>query len=158
MKRPLIKSTLIVVLGIALAATGCTVKKTEDVRIKLCKEVTARLLDSMKPITFKEQKSEIRNIGDAAVRLYFTITRNGYENRIVTSACFYEHDTHEPGSIEHVDLLAAYATIPYSMTIQGKEVPKEILQQAVTAEQVEPFYEFAEGLRQHLDTIPERIK
>ena len=149
---------LIAIITIILVTTGCTAKKTEDVRFKLCKEVTARLLDSMKPVTFKSQQSEIRNIGDAAIRLSFTINRKGYENKLVTSACFFDYEINEQTVIDHVDPLSAYSTLPYKMTIQGQEVPQEILSQAVTAEQIEPVFEYLERVRQAMDNIPDRIK
>lgn len=156
LNRPL--TTAMLVMATSLTLGGCSAQKSEDVRFKLCKEVTTRLMDSMKPVTFKSQSSEIRSAGDAAIRLNFTINRKGHENKLVNSACYFEYQIVEQTVIDHVDPLAAYSTLPYKMTIQGKEVPQDILNQAVSAEQIEPFVEFAEQVRREIEKLPERIK
>jgi hypothetical protein len=140
---------LVVVLALA---TGCA-KKTEDVRIKLCRNVTERLLESMKPIEWKSQDAGVRREGDAAIRLAFTISRADYENRVVTSACFFKHDLVEESAVDHVDPLAAFATLPYAMTIEGEHVPEELLRKAVKDEQVEPFVEFFDKVQKDIESL-----
>ena len=137
---------------IAVATAGCS-GKTEDVRFKLCKEVTERILDSMRPITWQGQASEIRGAGDAVTRLSFTVGSEGYEGRTVTSACFYRHNTNEESALEHADPLAAFSTLPYRMTINGKTVPDDLLKQSVSAEQLEPFVEFIEQVKSEIGKL-----
>jgi len=128
--------------GVALALlAGCS-GKTEDVRIKLCRNLTERLLESVSPITWKSQHAEIRQQGDAMVRLELGISKDGYENRVVVSACFFDPDQLEESVVEHVDPLSAFATIPYAMTVEGAPVPEQILHSLVHDAQWEPVADF----------------
>jgi len=130
-----------------LVAAGCT-GKTEDVRIKLCREVTARLLDSMQPLEWKSQSAGPRREGDAAVRLGLTVGGGENANRLVTSACFFKKTVNEESALDHADPMAAFATVPYAMTIDDTPVPAELMHRAVTDEQIEGFREFFDRLRQ----------
>ena len=145
------KITAALAVSGTLLLTSCTGGKTEDVRIKLCKEVTERILVSLKPVVFSGSHTSFRKIGDAAVILDFTINKKGYENRTVHSSCFFEHNTPEENVIDHVDRLAAFSTLPYAMTINGKAVPKEVLMKAVSAEQLEPVIEFVEQMKREIE-------
>lgn len=142
----------VILIAAILAMAGCSGKR-DDVRVTFCKEVTERILDSMKPIKWREQTTEFRKIGDAAIRLGFNVTKEGYEDRLVTSACFYEHVEPEATVLDHVDPLSSYATIPYAMTVQGKAVPKEILNQVVSAEQWEPVQEFIDQVQAEIQKL-----
>lgn len=141
-------------LAIATVVTGGCSGKTEDVRFKLCKEVTERILESMRPIAWQEQTSQIRNVGDAVTRLSFTVGSEGYEGRPATAACFFRHDLPEESALDHANPLAAYSTLPYKMTINGKNVPDDILKQSVRAEQLEPFIEFTEQVKKEIGKLP----
>lgn len=142
--RPLVLlSTLAAML---FSLSGCT--KTDDVRLVLCKEVTERLLDSMRPIEWQGNSHRIVRPEYAVIHLDFFINKADWEGRTVTSECYFEYDTIEENVITHVDELSAYSTLPYRMTIQGKEVPKLIMQQAVSQEQIE-------GLNAFMDKVVE---
>lgn len=152
----LTKTALALLAGTLVIGTlGCA-GKTEDVRINLCREMTERMLDEMKPITWKSQETEFRKVGDAAIRLGFHVNKSGYENTLVTTTCFFEHDLVEESAVDHVNPLAAYSTIPYMMTVQGKEVPKEIFSGLLRDEQLEPFKEFFDQLQAELDQLQMR--
>lgn len=141
MKRPPRYITATLLILATWLATGCS-GKTEDVRFRLCKKVTERILESMQPITWKTQSSERRGAGDAAVRLVFTSGAEGHQNREMASACFFEHNRPEESALDHVDPLAAFSTVPYMMTIGQERVPDDLLHKAVNAEQLEGFREF----------------
>lgn len=144
-------------LGILLTAAivstvGCS-GKTEDVRIKLCRNVTERLLESMAPITWKSQEAGVRQEGDAAVRLSFYVTKEGYENRPVSSACFFNRNNLEASAVDHVDPLFAYATVPYAMTIESTPVPDDVLAGVVKDEQLAPVVEFIGRMKQDFESL-----
>ncbi len=152
----LTKTTLVLLVGaVAFGALGCS-GKTEDVRINLCREMTERMLDEMKPIVWKSQSTEFRNIGDAAIKLGFSVNKSGYENTIVTSTCYFENDVVEESALEHANPLAAFSTIPYMMTVQGKQVPKEIFSQLLRDEQLEPFREFFDQVQTEIEQLKNR--
>lgn len=151
-KTPHLKIVLPLLATILLAA-GCT-GKTEDVRIKLCREVTARLLDSMQPLQWKSQSAEPRREGDAVVKLGLTVGGAGNANRLVTAACFFNKTVNEESALDHANPMAAFATVPYAMTIDNTPVPEELMHRAVTDEQIEGFREFFDRLRQ----LPAQIR
>lgn len=150
MKRSLQLTLATVLVSTALMMASCSGGKTEDVRIKLCKKVTQRLLNEFKPVVFKSSATQFRKQGDAAVTLSFTINRQGGENKIVNSTCFYEYEIPEESAVDHVDPLFAYSTLPYAMSINNNTLPKEILTKAVSAEQLEPIIEFIEEIKRDL--------
>jgi hypothetical protein len=139
MLRPL--ALVLSIPVIAAGLFGCS-GKTDDVRLVLCKEVTDRMLMSMRPIEWKGNSHRIKRPEFAVIHLDFTINKAGWEGKTVTSECYFEYDTVEENVITHVDELSAYSTLPYKMTIQGKAVPKLVLQQAVSQEQIEGLSEF----------------
>jgi hypothetical protein len=124
--------------------SGCS-GKTDDVRLVLCKEVTDRLLADMRPIEWTANSQRINRPAFAVIELEFTTGRQ-QEGRPMTSECYFAYNTVEENVITHVDELSAYSTLPYRMTIDGKEVPKQILQKAVSDEQIEGLAEFMEKI------------
>lgn len=137
---------LLVLPALAILLPGCS--KTDDVRLVLCKEVTDRLLATMRPIEWLGDSHRIRRPEYAVIHLDFTVSKTGWEDRKVTSECYFAYDTVEENVMTHVDELSAYSTLPYKMTIRGREVPHRILQKAVNQEQIEGFAEFFEKIRE----------
>lgn len=131
----------LVVAFSALWLSGCS-GKTEDVRIVLCKEVTDRLLADMRPIEWTAISQRINRPAFAVIQLEFTAGKQ----KAMRSECYFAYDTVEENVITHVDELSAYATLPYRMTINGKEVPQQIRQKAVSDEQIEGLAEFMEKI------------
>ena len=150
------RSDRLVLVAIAGIVTVSCSAKTEDVRINLCREMTSRILDSMQPITWHSQETEFRKAGDAAIRLGLSVTKAGGEEARVTSACFFENNLPEESALDHVNPLAAYSTVPYIMTINGKTVPKDVFSQALRDEQLEPFRNFAESVRTEIENLKSR--
>jgi hypothetical protein len=64
----------------------------------------------------------------------------------MTSECYFAYNTVEENVMTHVDELSAYATLPYRMTIDGEDVPKQLLQRAVSDEQIEGLAEFMDRI------------
>lgn len=139
----------------AVLTAGCA-QKTEDVRIKLCREITENLLDSMKPLQWTQQTTEFRRQGDAAIRLAFFVNKEGYANRQVSAACFFDYNQNEESAIDHVDPLFSYKTIPYAMTVEGTAVPQELLNRIVRDEQLEPFKAFLDQLKQQVGSFTQQ--
>jgi hypothetical protein len=145
--------SLISVAGfLAVSCSG----KTEDVRINLCREMTSRILESMQPIAWHSQETEFRKAGDAAIRFGLSVTKTGGEEARVTSACFFENNLPEESALDHVNPLAAYSTVPYMMTINGKTVPEDVFSPALRDEQLEPLRNFAENVRNEIEKLKSR--
>lgn len=125
----------------AVILTGCS--KTDDVRLVLCKEVTDRLLASKGPLEWTGNSQRIKRPAYAVIHLDF---KAGPQGQQLSSECYFEYDAVEENVMTQVDELSAYSSLPYKMTIQGRDVPKPILQKAVSAEQMEGLSEFLDKL------------
>mgnify|MGYP000181600630 CR=1 FL=1 len=82
---------LLVLPALAILLPGCS--KTDDVRLVLCKEVTDRLLATMRPIEWLGDRHRIRRPEYAVIHLDFTVSKTGWEDRKVTSECYFAYDT-----------------------------------------------------------------
>ena len=141
--RSALAASLALPLSVVLLS-GCS-GKTDDVRLVLCKEVTDRLLADMGPIEWTANSQRINRPAFAVIDLEFS-TGKQQERRSMTSECYFAYNTVEENVMTHVDELSAYATLPYRMTIDGKDVPKQVLQRAVSDEQIEGLAEFMDRI------------
>lgn len=117
--------TLIVIpAGILLG--GCS-GKTEDVRVKTCKQLATTLLDTGGKVNWQEPKQEIR--GSAFARI--TVKGSGVEK--IQAVCLYEYDAAEETYETHIHPLSAYATVPYEMSLNGRTVAAPDLYKAMNS-------------------------
>ncbi len=145
--HPTFRKSVIALLALpvsVLLLAGCS-GKTDDVRLVLCKEVTDRLLADMRPIEWTANSERINRPAFAVIELEFS-TGGQQEGSSMTSECYFAYEAVEENVMTHVDELSAYSTLPYRMTIDGNEVPKQILQKAVSEEQIEGLAEFMDKI------------
>ncbi|MGD8556528.1 MAG: hypothetical protein PVF23_09215 [Chromatiales bacterium] len=145
--HPTFRKSVVAILALPLTVlllAGCS-GKTDDVRLVLCKEVTDRLLAGMRPVEWTANSQRINRPAFAVIELEFS-TGSLHEGKSMTSECYFAYEAVEENVITHVDELSAYSTLPYRMTINGKDVPKQILQKAVSDEQIEGLAEFMEKI------------
>jgi hypothetical protein len=145
--HPTFRKSVVAILALPLTVlllAGCS-GKTDDVRLVLCMEVTDRLLAGMRPIERTASSQRINRPAFAVIELEFS-TGSLHEGKSMTSECYFAYEAVEENVITHVDELSAYSTLPYRMTINGKDVPKQILQKAVSDEQIEGLAEFMEKI------------
>ena len=80
------RSLPVLVFSILLfSMSGCT-QKTDDVRLVLCKEVTDRLLTSMRPIEWKGNSHRIVRPEYAVIHLDFQVNKADWEGKTVTAS------------------------------------------------------------------------
>ena len=96
---------LLVLPALAILHPGCS--KTDDVRLVLCKEVTDRLLATMRPIEWLGDSHRIRRPEYAVIHLDFTVSKTGWEDRKVTSECYFAYDTVEENVMFPLDMLTS---------------------------------------------------
>ncbi|MEJ2308439.1 MAG: hypothetical protein P8Z78_03860 [Gammaproteobacteria bacterium] len=142
----LLSRLLLPALAVPLfAATLAGCARTDDVRLVLCKEVTDRLLASKGPLEWTGNSQRIKRPAYAVIHLDF---KAGPQGEQMSSECYFEYNAVEENVMTQVDELSAYSTLPYRMTIEGRDVPKPILQKAVSEEQIEGLSEFLDKLRE----------
>ena len=125
MKTTTWKLIAITLLSVTLLSCG---GKTEDVRISLCRDLSTNLVDLEQTPQWLDMKTYIKRPAYARISLAFKANAGNYK-----AACYFEYDAREENVITHTDPLSAYDTLPYKMTINGKNVPKRIIHDAVNA-------------------------
>ena len=108
-----------------LSLSGCS-NPREDVRITLCKDMVQTQLAGSQPITWTAVSTETRGYEHAAVRLRFSIGGKGGE-----AACYYNYVAVEETGITVSDPLAAYATSPSKMVLNGQTLSQSALAKGV---------------------------
>jgi len=109
--------------------SGCS-GPGQDVRVSFCKDMVAAHLNALDSIWWTGQDSRIKRPEFARVDLRFQIGDSGGDDRL--AACFYEYDTPDENAMTHADPLAAYATTPYRMMVDGRDVPEAEINRLIT--------------------------
>ena len=147
-------------LALPLLLSGCS-GKTEDVRISLCRNLSTTLLSLQQPPTWLDQKTYIKRPSYAQITLNFQADSSMGKTINFKSACFYEYSVVEENVITHTDPLSAYSTLSYKMTLNGRNIPKKVINDATNAvvrKQGKEMLEKArKGFREAMGMIKEGI-
>jgi len=142
---------LLVLLGLGLLA-GCS-NPQEDVRITLCKGMVVSELGGADAVDWKKSTAEPRGYDHAVVRLeYSNAGKSGQ------AACYYAYDAPEENAMTQANPLSAYATYPYKMTLNGQDLSKAGIAQAVKNAMLMQGAEFAEQIKKTGGEITDRVK
>lgn len=134
-----------------LALAGCS-GSTEDVRISFCKDLTRSQAggDSVK---FTNVEQQIHRPSHAIIRLaYESFSGTGVAD------CYYAYDIVEETVIDHVDPLAAYATLPYRLDINGQQLTDRELLTAVNQQQIRNGKAAVEKLDRVIDDTVKAVR
>jgi hypothetical protein len=102
---------------------GCS-GSGEDVRVTLCKDILLTQVGSSAVIDGVD--TQTRGYEYAAVRVGFT-----NQGRRAQAICYYNHDAVEDTADQIADPLAAYATSPFQVVIDGQKLSKSGLAEAI---------------------------
>ena len=148
------------ILTLPLLLSGCS-GKTEDVRISLCRNLSTTLLSLQQPPQWLDQKTYIKRPAYAQITLDFKAESSMGKTINFKSVCYYQHAVYEENVITHTDPLSAYATLPYKMTLNGRNIPKRVINDATNAvvrKQGKEMLEKArKGFREAMGMIKEGI-
>lgn len=139
--HPKALATAVSLLVAGLGISGCS-NPREDVRITLCKDMVHTQLAGAQPITWTAVSAEARGYEHAEVRLRFTAGGKDGE-----AACYYDYDAREETAITVSDPLAAYATSPSKMVLNGQTLSRSALAQAVKAGMLKQGREFVDQVK-----------
>lgn len=124
-RKALATSVSLLVAGLGIS--GCS-NPREDVRITLCKDMVQTQLAGAQPINWTGVSAAARGYEHAEVRLRFTAGGKDGE-----ATCYYDYDAVDQTAITMSDPLAAYATSPSKMVLNGQTLSPSALAQAVKA-------------------------
>ncbi len=136
---------------------GCS-GPTEDVRVKLCKNLTTALQPAAASIDWKGNENSFRRPEYAITSLTFEVTAGDGARRSGRSACHYAYEALEDTAITLADPLSAYATLPFQMTLDDRTLSDAELLQLVNAELRRQGRQLIETLRKGARDAADRVK
>lgn len=153
-------SYLASLLGTLALLTGCA-NPGEDVRVTLCKDLAADLLDPPHAITWKETRNVMRRGESLAVNLSFDAPDRDGKTRSLEATCIYRYNAVDDTAAILADPLSAYATSPERLILNGRTIGNPLLAEAVgraMLKQGRAFLERAQhGLNEAARQIRERL-
>lgn len=121
-------------IAAAGALAGCS-GSTEDVRVSLCKNLSTALQPDAQSIEFTGGENTFNRPSYAVTGLTFDVVDSGGKRTSMRSACHYAYEALDDTALTLADPLSAYATLPFKMTLNGRELSKVELRDLVNAEQ-----------------------
>lgn len=122
----------IALVMLPLLLNGCG-GKSEDVRVTLCRNLAVTLLDSPQRSDWWYQDTRITRLSHAEVLLRFNAEERNGRRADYRAVCHFPYTGAEENVITHTDPITAYATLPHKMTLNGREIPKRMIDAAVNA-------------------------
>lgn len=129
-----------IALGVLAVTAGCT--PTEDVRVRLCKDLAGQLSGAPAPLTWQAVDRTLERYGDQVVSVRFTDA----EGATHQAACHYAWDHNAEEYSLSSDPAADYDTNPHRVVVDGREVSGRPLAEAVNAAMVEQARGFLDRL------------
>ena len=119
------KWTVLLLLPIFVGCSG----STKDVRLRLCEDLTVKLLgNGSSQISWLPHELVMKSHDDLQVRLKYSL-----EGKSGTATCFYEHDAIEDNIMTASNPITAYSTYPSKMLLNGAPVDRKLLSGSVNA-------------------------
>ncbi len=140
-----IMSRSVMLLGVVVAISGCS-GGTEDVRISFCRDLMSNHLGQVNwtGADYRVQEPEFAEI---------TLTHEGG-----TAACYYDRTLIEDSAMTLSDPLSAYATTPYKITVNGKDVSIGDMDKLVVMTSKQMGREIVEQVKQGAKEAAEGVK
>ena len=143
-------------LAAVLALTGCS-GPTEDVRITFCKNLLANMQPAGTDLQWADSEVAIQRPSHAITQVQRAEETAG-QSGPVKAACWYvfEYREHLPSALANP--IEEYATLPYAMTVDGRELSDAELMQAINAEQKRRGKALIDALQKGATDVAERVR
>lgn len=141
-------------LGVLAGCSG----PTEDVRVTLCKNLTAALQPAAQSIDWKGNENSFRRPEYAITALTFEVVDGEGRRSGGQAACHYAYEALEDTAVTLADPLSAYATLPYRMSLNGRTLSDSELLQLVNAEQRRQGRQVIETLQKGARDVADKVR
>ncbi len=148
------KSSLIA--SIAILSSGCS-GPSEDVRIRFCKELTVEMLGKPQSIDWIASNTSAERLGDLVVKLDYAILQDGIAPSSGKVACTYEQDEGSDFTMGDANPLEAYKTLPYQVSLNGRSLNQQKLNNATKETLLSKGKEFAQAIRREADKAVKKL-
>lgn len=126
-----------------LLATGCS-NPREDVRVTLCKDIVLTRMGASTNLTGADART--KGYEHAAVSVRFSS-----QGRDAEAVCYYNHNSVDDTAIELSDPLAAYATSPFKVTIDGQRLTRSAMAESVKQAMLKQGREFVDRAKREVE-------
>jgi len=140
----------------AILLPGCS--DTEDVHFTYCRELIEARVGSAMELHWQGSEQEIRRPEYAKITLSFEVAQAGGASAPMQAACFYKYATADENVMTHSNPLSAYATVPYRLTVNDRDVSVEVLHAAVKEAAVQQGRELVEAIRAGTDQTLQQVQ
>jgi hypothetical protein len=122
------------VAGIALLLGACS-GPSEDVRVTFCKDIATAMVPTGVTITWDEPTFTISRPSHAITQLTFA-TEDAQGTSQAEVACWFKFEREGHSASAVANPIEEYATLPYAMTFNNRELSAGELKKLVNAEQL----------------------
>jgi len=136
-------------LTTVLILQGCS-GSHQDPRISLCRHLASDMSNTADDSVWSTNGEDIVRPEYAKVKVKTIEGQN--------ASCFYEYDAVEEDALTHSDPLSAYATLPYKMVLNGKEISAQKLKAAVMAQQTKTGKAIINKAQQAIESANKHIQ
>ncbi len=98
---------------------GCS-GSSEDVRVKLCKNLSTALQPGAQSVEFTGGENTINRPSHAITGLTFDVVDSDGKRTSMRSACHFAYEASEDTALTLADPLSAYSQLPFKMTLNGQ--------------------------------------
>lgn len=135
----------------ALLLPGCSSDPMEAVHVTLCKDIARVQLPAAQPVTWNPGDMQIR-------RPEYAVIHVNVGSSPTKVSCYYNHDAVEDTALGLSDPLSEYATSPYKVTINGQQLSKAALAEAVKQAMLLQGREFVDRAKQGIENATQSVK
>lgn len=135
-----------------IALSGCS-GASEDVRTAFCKNLTKALTNTAADVEWQEAAVRIKRPEYAAVTVRPDATGDS-----TSATCYFQYDLVEQTAMDHANPILAYATLPFKMTLNGRELSATFLTKITSDEQIRQGKVALERVQSATDDATEYLK
>jgi len=144
------------IAGMALMLGACS-GPSEDVRVTFCKDITTAMVPTGVTITWDEPTFTISRPSHAITQLTFS-TEDAQGTSQAEAACWFVFEKHRDTASTVTNPLEAYATLPYAMTFNNRELAAAELKELVNAEQLRRGGALIDTLQKGAKDIADQVR
>jgi len=148
---------VLVPLAVAMVLAGCS-GSTEDVRITFCKNLSANMQPAGAEVVWEEPEVVIHRPSHAITTVRASVTDSSGQVGQTEVACWFAYEKWEHPPTAVANPLEEYDTLPYALTVDGRELSDDEVRQAVRGEQKRQGKAILGTLQQGAKDVAEQVR
>lgn len=146
-----------IILGGIAVLPGCSGPQ-EDVRITFCKNLTAKLLEPMDKLEWRESESQLKHPEYAKIKVQLETRDHAGKEMTLQASCFYKYDAVDDNAMTQSNPLSAYATVPYQVILNDQTLSGPTLTEAIQKVQLTMGKNAVEQVKKTVNESIQQVK